>query len=253
MRKAVVCGAVVCGCLAAAWSIGAGLTRDRIQSSSRNGLWSSWGLTYHLGASLKARFGPTKLAAVASYGWDETNASRRGPLLADSVAEVERNMELFNLTLRGQHDFELENWFFRPVLDVGVTRLRTETAAESGGGGASLVFEDYTETHTWVRPAIAVGTEFPISSDLDLRLSLDFGALQYLDDTSTEVKARFSGLPADIEPLSISTDLGDPRYSGSIGLDLVGENNVVLQIYYHRAWSDDRDSESIILKVELPL
>ena len=234
------------------WTFGAGFSEERTHSNGYEDRWASIMHTYQFGFSAKRRRGASKFATVLSYAWSEADSKRRGALLDNFSTNTARDMRALTLTFRGQHDFESDSWFVRPKFDIGLTYLQADDAAETGLGGMNLVFEDYDETHTWIRPAAELGKEFEIGTDYRLRLNMEFGMRQYLSGNTTDVRARFAGAPGDIEPMAVAEDLGDPRYSGSIGVDLLTVHNVVLQLYYQERWSDHRDADSIRLKLQIP-
>ena len=139
-----------------------------------------------------------------------------------------------------------------PIFDAGFTRLRGDSARESGAGDFNVVLETHSDTHSWMRPAFEVGKEFRLPKDILLRLNMNLGFQHYFQGSTTDVLARFEGAPMDIEPLSLSTDLGDPIYSGVLGIDLMTKNNAALQIYYKASRSEDRDLDTFMLRLVVP-
>ncbi len=235
------------------WTLGLGIDRESSDTHGFEGRWYAETLTYHLGFSAKRRFGATKFTGALTYGWSDTDANRLVSVTNDLTSSVSRDMDVLSFTLRGQHDFEFGSWYFRPLLDLGVLRLMVDGAEESGIGGASLVLDDFNETHTWIRPALEAGKEFELGADFRLRANAGFGAQWYLDGSSTDVVARFAGVPGSISPMEFGSDLGDPLYGGSVGLDLISEQGGAVKLYYERAWSKHRDVDGVRLKLEIPL
>jgi hypothetical protein len=139
------------------------------------------------------------------------------------------------------------------MIDLGVLHLRADSASEQGLGAAGLVFDDYDETHTWIRPAIQLSREFELGTDYRLRFNVGVGAQQYLSDTHTTVKAGLAGAPDGIAPISMDASLGDPRYDATVGVDFLTTDNVVVKLHYQRSWSDHRDADAVRLKLEYPL
>jgi outer membrane autotransporter protein len=235
------------------WTLGGGFARDRTYSNGYDGLWSSDTLAYQLGLSVKRRWAGTKLGAALSYGWSDTDTLRRGTLVESFMTEVSRDMSTLSLLLRAQHDFELNSWYLRPKLDFGITHLKAKDAQEEGLAGVGLTLEGFNETHTWLRPALELGKEFEIGEEYWLRFNLEFGAQYYLNETATEVQAGFSGLPDSVAPMRVESDLGDPRYGASFGVDFIADNGVLLELLYRRDWTDYRDTDTIQFKLEYPL
>jgi hypothetical protein len=235
------------------WTFGAGFSRERTESDGFGERWQSSTLLYQLGLSAKRRFGASKIAAVLGYGWSDADSSRSGVLLEPFNTDLSRDADIFSLTVRAQHDFEGRFWYLRPMIDLGVLHLRADSASEQGLGAAGLVFDDYDETHTWIRPAIQLGREFELGTDYRLRFNVGVGAQQYLSDTHTTVKAGLAGAPDGIAPISMDASLGDPRYDATVGVDFLTTDNVVVKLHYQRSWSDHRDADAVRLKLEYPL
>ncbi|MGE0624304.1 MAG: hypothetical protein AB7I04_11155 [Pseudomonadales bacterium] len=234
------------------WSVGVGFSRSRTNNDGFEGAWRSDALTYQVGGALKRRFGAAKLIGAASYGWSDADTTRALTVGDGFTADLSRDMRLASTILRAQYDFEFESWFVRPKVDLGFARLWADGADESGAAGASLVLRGYVDDYSWVRPALEAGKEFDLGANR-LRLNADFGVQQYLGSTDTVVEARFAGAPAGAAPLKLESDLGDPVYGASVGIDFLSRSNLILQLYYQRNWADHRDADAIRFKMEFPI
>ena len=234
------------------WSFGAGFARDRSVSRGYDGNWHGTTLTHQFGVSAKRRFGASKFSAVFNYASSETDSTRTGSLMDEFWTDVSRDMGLLSLAVRAQHDFEFDTWYLRPRLDLGVTQLKADRATETGLGAASLVLNKFDETHSWVRPAVEAGTEIQLESESRIRFNLDFGAQQYLSGNTTSVRASFAGAPESADPMRLGSDLGDPRFGSSVGVDYLMPDNAVFQLYYQRNWSDNRNTDTVRFKFAFP-
>jgi len=234
------------------WSLGLGFGRDRNSNNGFDNQWSSKDTTYHVGLAAKRRFGATKLGAVLSYGWSDTNVKRNGYLPEPFSTEMDRDTKIWSSTFRASHDFEFDAWYLRPIFDVGFTRLKVGSARETGASGINVMLESHNDTHSWLRPAFEVGKEFRLSRGNLLRFNVNLGVQHYFDGSTTAVEARLEGAPTDIEPMLISTDLGDPIYTSAFNIDLMTKNNTVLQINYKVSRSDDRDRDTSMVRLTVP-
>jgi hypothetical protein len=200
----------------------------------------------------KRRFGAIKLSGVLSYGWSQTDSVRSGTLMNDFATAVTHDMDILSSTFQYSYDFEWETWYLRPMIDVGLTQLRVSSASEEGAGAAGFEFADHNEEHIWLRPAIEFGKEFSVTPAYSVRLNLKLGAQKFLSGDSTDVKTWLDGTPMDIDPMSVSMDLGDPRYGGRAGLDIFSKNGFLTQIYYTSNWYDYSDSSTTMLRFQVP-
>ena len=236
------------------WSFGFGLSKESFRSDGYDGQWAARGDTHHLGLSAKRRTGPAKLSGVLTYSSSDADIRRSGELLGAFTTSVNRDLSALSGMLRFSHDFEQgEAWYLRPMIDAGMTRLWAERAEEQGAGAISLVFDSYGELHTWIRPAFEVGREFEVGTGNSLRLMLNLGVQKYLDGTQTDVRARLAGAPADVAPMSVGVGLGNPVYSGQLGVEFVSRNDFSARLYLGGSRYDRNDVDAVTFRFQVPI
>ncbi|QKQ27263.1 autotransporter outer membrane beta-barrel domain-containing protein [Candidatus Reidiella endopervernicosa] len=234
------------------WSVGVGFSNEGIHSKGFNGQWVSEGVSRHLGLALKRSYGPTKLAAALSYGWNSSDTERTGVVVDPFATVVERETDALGALLRLSYDFESERSYFRPQFDIGLTRVTSETANETGAGPLSLTFYEHDETLGWVRPAVDFGHEVEFNSGDRLRLSANLGAQFYIDEPTTSVWAGLEGAPDGIDPMIVAINLGDTTYHSSLSLDYLTRENYTVQLQYGMIRSDRIDARRGMIKLSLP-
>jgi hypothetical protein len=230
------------------WSFGFGLSAERPKFDGYGNRWSADGHTYHMGVSAKRRIGPSKFTGVLSYSMNEMDVTRRGDLLGGFVSDAERDLDVLAATLRWSHDLEWDTRYLRPTFDVGILQLHGDRTREHGANGASLVLDSFKETHTWARAALAAGKEFKSGNDNVWRFNAILGRLAYLDDDTTQTRARFAGAVPGVSAMSVPIDLGEPAYDGTLGVEFITKKDSAIGLFYQRQWSDDRSTDAVVLK-----
>ncbi|WP_339860433.1 autotransporter outer membrane beta-barrel domain-containing protein [Paremcibacter congregatus] len=236
------------------WSAGIALSRQDHESNGYAGAWQSRGMTKQVGMSVKYRSGPTKVALAASYGWNNTDTSRRGHLVESFYASVERHMKIMGGQLRLSYDIEgkPENVYGRPILEAGVSHVKTDAAQEAGAGAISLVLPGHTETDLWVSPGFEVGAEFKLSEDLNMRLFASIALKHYLTDGNSTVLAGLAAAPDGVDPITVSMGLGQDSWVARTGIDLTLTENLSLRLQYNRTVADHVTTNSGLMKLALP-
>ena len=235
------------------WSFGFGVSREDDDSAGYADQWSSAGRTYHVGFAAKRRYGATKWSNVLTYGWSDMNSVRNGSLLGSFRTTMNRDIDLLAGATRLAHDFEINSWYVRPMIDGGVAKLMAHRAAEEGAGAASLVLPGYDETYIWVRPGIEIGKEFSLRAGSTLRVYGNVGAQEYLSRSRTEVQALLAGAPPGVDPMSVGIAIGDHQTRSALGVELFAKNNFVAQFRLQSGIYDSNKIDSATLRFELPL
>jgi hypothetical protein len=238
--------------LANDWSIGFAVSREDNRSDGYGGRWSSEGDVRHVGLSAKRRRGASKWSAALTYASAEADTFRAGALLDQFATETSRDMEAASGMLRFSRDFEYDRWYVRPRIDGGFTWLNLAGAQEYGAGAAGLALTDHDETHLWLRPGLRVGREFRLGATRSVRLYWDAAVQTYLDGAATNVRARLIGAPRDVEPMSVAMDLGDPRLTGTFGVEFVSRT-VIADFHLSSSRYTHTDTDAATLKLEFPL
>ncbi|MBL4801259.1 MAG: autotransporter outer membrane beta-barrel domain-containing protein, partial [Emcibacter sp.] len=234
------------------WSLGFAASKSDTQAQGYNGNWNSSGRTTQLGLSMKYRTGGTKLAAVMSYGWNNTVTHRRGQLVGNFFTSVDRDLQVIGGLLRLSHDFDAHNRYFRPFIDFGLTHVMVKDATETGGGAISLVLPGHNETHTFFRPGMEIGTEHKLSQNIKLRFFANFSLQHNLSDSSTQAVAGFVGAPTSLDPMSVTIEVGQDMFQIQTGMDFIMPDNLSLRFQYSTTLHQQIKIRSGKVKLSLP-
>ena len=233
------------------WTTGVGMSLENNDSAGYDGRWRSDGNTTHLGAVAKRMFGATEFAGTVSYSWNETDSRRLGQVTNAFETDVTRELETFGAMVRVSHEFDKGEAYLKPTVDFGVVRLMAESASETGAGATDLVFEDSTEIHAWINPALRLGTIHTFASGLKVHLHAEVGLQYYLGDENTKAVAGFAGAPAGVDPMGVPIDLGSYAHA-SVGVELINSDNVSLGLEYGKIVDEQYDIDHWNLRLNVP-
>jgi hypothetical protein len=232
------------------WIAGLGFGYDNNSADGYGGRWNSEGETYHFGAVARHQWGATEFVGTLSYSRNETDTQRTGQVTTAFETDLNRKLETFAANFRVSHDFKMNDAYFRPTLDLGLARLLSDSATESGAGATNLILEDYNENYAWVRPALRAGNIHSFGSGMKLHLYAEIGYQYHLTD-DTDAVARFQGAPDGVSPMEVPIDLGS-YFHGSVGVQLINSKNVSLGVEYGKVFDDDYDLDRWNLRLNVP-
>jgi hypothetical protein len=234
------------------WFAGIGASREDISGEGNRNAWSSNGTTTQTAVSLKYQPNAWKFAGVLSYATNETETVRNGQVIEPFVAKVDRDSSSFGLLLAGSYDFEVGMGYVRPALEIGVTRIVSDAATESGADALNLMLRDSSNIFKWVQPAVETGIEYMFENDTRARFYARVGVQHYLGDDFTEVQASFTAVDAAVNPISMEVDLGQNVIIGTAGIDVLFSNNMTLQFQYRYETASNLELNTGSLKLSMP-
>lgn len=211
------------------------------------------GYQVEIGAIAKRRIDATMLSGslAAGFGWFD---SRRFVSLPtpDVTAASDQRTGYLSAHLRASHDvMSAPNSYLRPLLDLGIMRLRRSAFDETGAGAANLSVEKAHDTLVTVHPALELGGEARLAQGWLARPYLRVGATRYLTDNTRELTATLEGAPAGLAPLVVETE-GDRTFADvSVGLDLLDTDRLQLEFAYRGQFSDHTRFHGGHLKVRV--
>lgn len=226
---------------------GGAFSRSDQASWGYGGQWAGEGHSENIGWVLKHNSGGTEIAGTVSYGWNSMDVTRLGQVTNPFLAGAERDLGALTAMVRISHEFSSEEHYWKPVVDVGLTRLHARSAEESGGGATGLLLGAYDETHAWVRPGVELGREFALGGNARLRLHAEAGYLHYFAGDETSVAARFQGAPAGVSPMEVPIDLGSMASYG-IGSTLILAEDARISVIYTRGEAQNYEFDALNLR-----
>jgi hypothetical protein len=235
------------------WTVGLGADFEHNDSAGFDGQWRDETTTFQVGLRGARAYGPTTVGGTLSLGNSEYFVQRAvvvtEPLLATSHRDVPFVAGLVDVA----RAFDAGSVKLTPALNLGVAYLSGERTKESGADGQNLVLARDDETSAWVEPAVDAAFTTTFGQDKALRLYARFGALYYLTDATTEVKAGFAAAPQDAAMMVVGSDLDDLHWLAEGGVELVATDRYTLSLSYGAQRSDLRDSDTGTVRIVIPL
>lgn len=192
------------------------------------------------------------LSLSAGYGWYE---SERSVDLPAPGVKAHGDQDVFLSAMHGRwsYDFEQgENYYLRPLLDLGVTRVHRKGFTETGAGGANLEVEKETDSFMTLQPAIEFGGEHLLSSGTLMRPFARVGITHFLNDNECQMTATMTGAPDDVPPFTTINERDETYVDVSFGLDLIRTNNATLRVDYAGQFSQDSSAHMVGAKLAVP-
>lgn len=206
--------------------------------------WNAKGGTQRVGFGIRRKLGSVQLAGLLGYGWNEMDSSRRVQVTTPFSARANRDLEAFNAMIRLSKEVSHDDFFCRPMFDVGYSQLMADDATETGAGPTSLALESYDESHGWIRPAAEFGKIIPLNEKTSLRVRGSAGYQRFVTGEETSAAAKFIGAPEDVPPMDVPVDIGS-MIRLSIGADLLFSPDTCLGVHYTKALADEYDVDMI--------
>jgi hypothetical protein len=216
--------------------VGGGFSVENNRADGYDGLWTATGSTEQIGGFVRHESHAVNLIGTVSYGWNQMNAKRVVAFDGPFTTTVDRDLRSLAAVFRASHAFTLGSWQLKPLVDLAATRLMTNAVSETGAGALSLAFDDYSEGHVGIRPALAFSDTLGFKAGSKLRFYGDAGYQRYLLGPDTSAFGRFAGAPLDASPMRVPVDItsiGD----GRLGVQLITPRRLVFGVDYNREFS----------------
>jgi len=214
---------------------------------------SSTGNRFQGGAVFKGVWGNTVVAGAITGGWSSQNVSRfvDMPLGPSYVLEGTQDIGFASAHVRVSHSIEQDNWYVRPMVDVGVTQVSVADFAETGGPVA-LEIEGHDETYVTVAPSIELGGQMDLGEEAILRSFIRVGALDVVLGTDPQISAGFAGAPDGVDPFTITGDLDQALFDVTLGFDVISDNGAAFRLTGDAKVGDTIKSYGGSMKISAP-
>ncbi|MGH8188985.1 MAG: autotransporter outer membrane beta-barrel domain-containing protein, partial [Steroidobacteraceae bacterium] len=248
-REASTVGGGVQWALNDRWHVGlaAAFERDTIDANTLENFRAqvAEGRTMHVGAVLKGNFSGTTIAASLSGARGEYDARRRAFLTfaARSAPTVYQEA----LQLRVAHAFDSPRWYWRPMLDLGITRVRLGSFLENGAGATNLAVDSGSETFVNLRPGVELGYQLAVG-DAIARLYARLAVDRFVSGGDFSVDAVFQEAPGAAGPFRVTESLDRTVRECAFGVDLFGTRGLTLRLGYAGQFSANGTSHGGTIK-----
>ena len=201
---------------------------------------------------LKAQIGDTVIAGALLAGVSIDNVSR---IVTVGPTEYLEGQQILNYVAghaRVSHAFETGDFYFKPIIDVGVTQVAYSDYHETGGP-AALEIEGSTHTYVTVAPALELGGEIKIQEGTVIRPFARAGLASIVAGDTPELTATLEGAPDAIEGFTIAESIDDLLYDVSLGFDIVSDTGLNMRLNGEAKFGESITSYGAQLKIAAPL
>lgn len=235
------------------WTLGLGADFEHNDSAGFDDQWRGETTTFQVGLRGAKAYGATTVGGTLSLGNSENFVQRALTVTEPLLATGNRDVPFVTGLVDVAHAFDAGSVKLTPALNLGVAYLSGERMQENGAGGQNLALARHDETSAWVEPAVDAAFATTFGDGKSLRLYARFGALYYLTDATTEVKAGFAAAPGDAAMMTVGSDLDDLHWLAEGGLELIAKDRYTLSVSYGAQRSDLRDSDTGTIRIVVPL
>jgi hypothetical protein len=225
------------------WMLGLSVSTANTSSNGYEGRWQSVGKTDQYGISMKHPIGPAQFSAALGYGKNETSARRTGFITNDFSTNLVREVDVLSSVFRLSNDYYWDNRYFRPALNLGLTRTMSSAAEENDGGALNLLLEKQNQNHAWILPSLEFGGYHKFETGIKLKTSFNLGYQYYFDNDSTQVRAGLMGAPLGIDLMAVDIELGSSVH-GDLGFELEFGDDVFMKFQYSVIKADNSEMTS---------
>jgi len=210
--------------------VGVGGAWDDI-SGQANGNAVSNGQRFQVGGVVKGIVDDSAFALAVVGGYSTTDVTRQvdmpnGP---SYTLEGTQNIGLLAAHARASHTIEMDKFYVRPMVDVGVTQVSIDDYRETGGPVA-LEIEGSDHTYVTVAPALEFGGEMDLNDETVLRAFARVGALGIVAGDAPEISAGFTAAPDGVDPFTIHGDVDEAMYDVTVGFDVIADSGLVFRL-----------------------
>ncbi|MGB2926028.1 MAG: autotransporter outer membrane beta-barrel domain-containing protein, partial [Limnothrix sp.] len=189
------------------------------------------GSSNEAGIALKKSFGSTNIGLGIVGGSGEFDAERFSLFPFGDRVTSEQDASFFGSWLRVSHDIDAGGgWYFRPMLDFGSTRVKTQGFEETGAGALNLIVDDSSQAYVTLKPAIEFGGEFK-DDNLIIRPSVYLGYTQFLTNPNPATSARLAGAP-NVESFEVTSQGDRHIFDAAANVEVSFLNGLSMKLGY---------------------
>jgi uncharacterized protein with beta-barrel porin domain len=233
------------------YHLGFGLSYEKSELEAGNS--DTDGDQVQAGLVLKGRYGATVFSTAVSggYGWYSTD--RLLSILGPSTrARSDQGIGHVGGHVRIGYVFERSNWYFKPLIDTGVTYVNLGDFRETGAGPANLIVSGGDELYWSVQPAFEIGMEWTNADNQLVRPFLRVGYTRFIADTNPEITAILEGAPVGVAPFQVTGDTERDFADVEAGIDIIQVGGTTFRLNYIGKLSSKIQLHQGGLKVSTP-
>jgi outer membrane autotransporter protein len=222
-------------------------------STEANDSSSSTGQRLQGGAVLKGVWDNTTLALAFTAGMSSQDTSRTVALPLGPVYRLEgtQNIGFASAHARLAQSFGSDDWYVKPMVDLGITQISVADFSETGGPMA-LDVQGHDDLYVTVAPSIEIGGQADFGEDAVVRAYARLGLLGVPVGSDPTITAGFADAPDGVEPFTITGDIDEWLYDVTLGVDVIASNGTVVRMSGDAKVGDTIQAYGGSIKVSAP-
>lgn len=211
---------------------------------------SGEGTRVHAGTALKYIDGAFSLTGTVSGGLSDYDTERRFNFGGFAgMASGRQDVDYVSGALQASYVESFGSVYVKPLMEGRITRLEGEGFEETGGGGAGLRVNGFSETFVSVSPALEIGANHAMGSGMTWRPYVR-GGVSWRSEDVLVVGAGFSAAPGS--GFLVATEVDDLLGEVSAGFDVISAGGGVLRLEGDGRFGETSESYGASLKGSLP-
>ena len=146
---------------------------------------------------------------------------------------------------------DYQDWYLKPMLDLGLGWYHQAGFNESGAGAANLQMQAADHLVGSVQPMLELGGEFRTADQTLVRPFARLGVTQFVNG-EMEVLGKLQGAPSGVAPFASSSEIDDTFVDVDLGVDLLAQDGKALSLSASYSASGDTTEKSFGFKLAIP-
>ncbi|MGN6489468.1 MAG: hypothetical protein ACTHLT_16840 [Devosia sp.] len=222
-------------------------------STEGNDSSSSTGQRLQGGAVLKGVWDNTTLALAVTAGMSTQDVTRTVGLPLGPIYTLEGTQDIgfASAHARLAQSFGDDNWYVKPMVDVGVMQVSVGDFSETGGPMALNVV-GHDQLYATVAPAVEIGGQTDFGESAVIRTYARLGLLGIPVGSDPAISAGFADAPDGVAPFTVLGNIDRLLYDVTFGLDVIADNGTVVRLSGDAKVGDTVKSYGGSIKVSAP-
>ncbi|WP_172330171.1 autotransporter outer membrane beta-barrel domain-containing protein [Mangrovicoccus sp. HB161399] len=231
------------------WHLGAAFSYEN-RSLSKDGMMSSKGDVFQVGAVAKHQSGPVLAAASLALGHGSFDIER--DTFGGGTARGTQDIWTLSGQLRGEYLLGRDNLFAKPRFDLGVDIIRTGSVGETGAGGFNHRIDGSTGTYFNVQPAVEFGGEWTDGDGTVFRPSLTLGVTQFLGGAAPGTSSLFEASPDGVPRIETGSQFDTLYGDAALGLEVISASGMVVSAAAYGSFSETTEQVGASFRLSIP-
>jgi uncharacterized protein with beta-barrel porin domain len=213
------------------WRIGGGVSIEAVDNNLSD-FSTGDGWRAQFGLSAMGQLGPLDIEAAVSAGTQQLDEKRK--VLENTTtdtAAATQTLWFETGTARIAHEFDMDKWFARPLVDLTIGGVQADGLRERGASALSLHIDGSSQFTARITPAVEFGWKWT-DGNITIRPFARAGLRAILTGEAPEVDAMFAGAPSGTAHIVAKEPVDRLAADVQGGLAIVRDDGLSVNVYY---------------------